>query len=262
LFYQPVGCCCFTGVTEETTQQKDRNADIIDNALGFRIKDDGSIGYRTITITGVCSAVTATTIVDCNTQCGCGCNDQTGDSKTTTAITITETYVTGTSVTECYSDAGLVQNDQWTHIGIRFKPYQYYDDCEINSVGRRKGSLTVYVNGYLKWTIDDFDEFIFRELDEHREKQQGVPFNYSLGGGTQGLIETNTVNGPDIKDNNLVIQNNFAGSFEGGISKFKLYGCALDVTTIREEINEIITDFYPNCENNYVECDFIDGYFE
>jgi hypothetical protein len=70
------------------------------------------------------------------------------------------------------------------------------------------------------------------------------------------------VNGPDIKDNNLVIQNNFAGSFEGGISKFKLYGCALDVTTIREEINEIITDFYPNCENNYVECDFIDGYFE
>jgi hypothetical protein len=262
LVYQPVGCCCFTGVTEEITQQKDRNADIIDNALGFRIKDDGSIGYRTITITGVCSAVTATTIVDCNTQCGCGCNDQTGDSKTTTAITITETYVTGTSVTECYSDAGLVQNDQWTHIGIRFKPYQYYDDCEINSVGRRKGSLTVYVNGYLKWTIDDFDEFIFRELDEHREKQQGVPFNYSLGGGTQGLIETNTVNGPDIKDNNLVIQNNFAGSFEGGISKFKLYGCALDVTTIREEINEIITDFYPNCENNYVECDFIDGYFE
>jgi hypothetical protein len=262
LVYQPVGCCCFTGVTEEITQQKDRNADIIDNALGFRIKDDGSIGYRTITVTGVCSAVTATTIVDCNTQCGCGCNDQTGDSKTTTAITITETYVTGTSVTECYSDAGLVQNDQWTHIGIRFKPYQYYDDCEINSVGRRKGSLTVYVNGYLKWTIDDFDEFIFRELDEHREKQQGVPFNYSLGGGTQGLIETNTVNGPDVRDENLFLQNNFAGTFEGKVSTFKLYGCGLDVTTIREEYNQTSGTFYPTCVNNYVECDYIDGYFE
>jgi hypothetical protein len=95
----------------------------------------------------------------------------------------------------------------------------------------------VYVDGYLKWKVDDFDEFIFRELDEHREKQQGVPFTYSWGGGTQGLLETNTVNGPDPEDENLVLQNNFAGTFEGGISRFRLYGCALDVTTIRDEIN-------------------------
>ena len=47
------------------------------------------------------------------------------------------------------------------------------------------------------------------ELDEYREKQEGVPFNYSFGGGTQGLIETNTVNGPDIKDENLVVEDNF-----------------------------------------------------
>ena len=237
LVYQPAGCCCFTGITTETTQQKDRNSDIINNALGFRIKDDGSIGYRTITMTGVCSAVTATTIVDCNNQCGCGCNNQTGDSKTTTATTITETYVTGTSIVECYSMSGLVETDKWVHVAIRFKPYESFNECELQYKGSRKGSLMVYVDGYLKWKIDDFDEFIFRELDEYREKQQGVPFTYSWGGGTQGLLETNTVNGPDTEDENLVIESNFAGTFEGGVSRFKLYGCALDVTTIREEIN-------------------------
>jgi hypothetical protein len=263
LVYQPAGCCCFSGITTQTTQEKDRNADIVNNVLGFRIKDDGSIGYRTITVTGVCSAVTATTVVDCNTQCGCGCSSNTGStSGYTTATTVTEEYITGTSINECYSMSGLVQTDVWTHIGIRFKPYEYFEECELNFKGRRKGSLSVYVNGYLKWKLDDFDEFIFRELDEYREKQQGVPFNYSFGGGTQGLLESNTVNGPDVKDEDLVVENNFAGTFEGGVSKFKLYGCALDITTIRTELNSVITDFYPECENEFVVCSYVSGYFE
>ena len=191
-------------------------------------------------MTGVCSAVTATTVVDCNTQCGCGCSSNTGStSGYTTATTVTEEYITGTSINECYSMSGLVETDVWTHIGIRFKPYEYFEDCELNYISNRKGSLTIYVNGYLKWTLEDFDEFIFKELNEYREKQQGVPFNYSLGGGTQGLIESNTVNGPDVEDEDLVIQDNFAGTFEGGVARFKLYGCALDVTTIRQEINNI-----------------------
>ncbi len=264
LVYQPAGCCCFSGITTQTTQEKDRNADIVNNVLGFRIKDDGSIGYRTITVTGVCSAVTATTVVDCNTQCGCGCSSSNTGSTSgyTTATTVTEEYITGTSINECYSMSGLVQTDVWTHIGIRFKPYEYFEGCELNFKGRRKGSLSVYVNGYLKWKLDDFDEFIFRELDEYREKQQGVPFNYSFGGGTQGLLESNTVNGPDVKDEDLVVENNFAGTFEGGVSKFKLYGCALDITTIRTELNSVITDFYPECENEFVVCSYVSGYFE
>lgn len=237
LVYQPAGCCCFTGITTETTQQKDRNADIVNNALGFRIKDDGSIGYRTIGVSGVCSAVTATTVVDCNAQCGCGCTG------TTTATSVTEKYITGVTINESYSTSGMVTDNQWTHIGIRFKPYEQYFGCELNGVPRRKGVLTIYVNGYLKWTVEDFDEFLFRELDEHREKQQGVPFNYSWGGGTQGLIESNTVNGPDTKDSSLVIENNFAGSFEGSVSTFKLYGCSLDVTTIRTEFDNLKSKF-------------------
>jgi hypothetical protein len=231
LVYQPAGCCCFTGITTEITQEKDKYADIVYNALGFRIKDDGAIGFRMVTMTGECTSVTATTIVDCHKQCGCGCTG------TTTATTVNVEYITGTSIYECYSSPGLIIEDVWTNVAIRFKPYEQYTQCELVNIGMRKGVLTVYVNGYLKWTLEDFDEFIFRELNEHREKQQGVPFNYSLGGGTQGLIESNTVNGPDIKDEGLVLQENFAGTFEGGISKFKLFGCSLDITTIRQEIS-------------------------
>lgn len=231
LVYQPQGCCCFSGITTEITTEKDRDLDIIDNALGFRIKDDGSIGFRSVVSTGVCSAVTATTIVDCHKQCGCGCTG------TTTATTVTTQYITGASIYECYSLSGLVTTDKWTHIAIRFKPYEQYYGCTLKTLPRRKGKLTVYVDGYLKWTLEDFDEFLFKELDEYREKQQGVPFNYSWGGGTQGLLETNTVNGPDVRDENLFLQNNFAGTFEGKVSTFNLYGCSLDITTIREEIN-------------------------
>jgi hypothetical protein len=227
---------CFTGVTTVITEQKDRNADIINNALGFRIKDDGSIGYRSIGYSGICSAVTATTLVDCSTQ-NIGCTG------TTTGISVSTRYITGVTIDESYSVSGLVTDDQWVFISIRFKPYEQFYGCELNGVPRRKGSLNVYVNGYLKWVNEDFDEFIFRDLDDDREKQQGVPFNYSWGGGTMGLLESNTVNGKDIDDSDLIIQNNFAGTFEGYVSSFKLYGCSLDVTTIREDYNNTKTRF-------------------
>ena len=234
LVYTPKGCGCFSGITTEIISEKDRNLDIIDNALGFRIKDDGSIGFRSVVSTGVCSAVTATTIVDCHEQCGC-CS-----TATTTSTTVSTQYITGASINECYSESNLITPDKWTHIAIRFKPYEQYTGCILETLPKRKGQLTVYVDGYLKWTLEDFDEFIFKDLDEYREKQQGVPFTYSWGGGTQGLIESNTVNGPDLKDKNLFLQNNFAGTFEGKVSTFKLYGCSLDVTTIRKEITNVV----------------------
>ena len=236
LVYQPQGCCCFSGITTVTTHQRDRNADIVNNALGFRIKNDGKIGYRSIGVSGVCSAVTATTVVDCHTQ-GCYCTGS------TTAITITEKYITGTTVNEEYSHDNIIPIDEWMQLVIRFQAYEEYIGIELGSVPRRKGRLDFFVNGYLKYSIDNFDEFLFKELLEYREKQEGVPFNYSLGGGTQGLLETNTIGGPDPKDENLVLQEKFAGTFIGDISKFRLYECCLDITTIRYRFNEFCTDY-------------------
>ena len=123
-------------------------------------------------------------MVNCNNKCTDNCNS-TGD---TTVTYIEDRYVTGVTVTEEYSEPNLVYPDEWIHISIKFTAYEEYDGCELNGVPQRKGRLDIYLNGYLKWSVDNFDEFMFKELDEHREKQQGVPFNYSWGGGTQGLI--------------------------------------------------------------------------
>jgi hypothetical protein len=193
--------CTFSGITEVTTTNKDWCADVVDNALGFRILDDGSVGYRLVTYSGECS----------------------GTSYNTTPI-----------VVEDYSDPGVITNGEWQQLVIRFTPYGNYDSgCDLIVGEKRNGRLDIFVNGLLKHTFDNFSEFIFKELDEHREKQQGVPFNYSLGGGSQGLLETNTIGGPDSEDYSLKIEDNFAGTFIGDMSSFKFYGCGLDVTTIR-----------------------------
>ena len=128
----------------------------------------------------------------------------------------------------------------------------------------RVGRLKIYVNGRIFDTIENFEEVVPRGLNTEKEKQVGVPFNISWGGGTQGLIEnltfsscTTTINpttttttttnipttqkGPYIQDpeclppndlsgttfsnleTNILIEQNFAGTFEGGISQFRMY---------------------------------------
>jgi hypothetical protein len=56
----------------------------------------------------------------------------------------------------------------------------------------RLGSLKIYVNGKLFYVINGFEEIIPRGLNTEKEKQLGVPFNISWGGGTQGLRESLT----------------------------------------------------------------------
>ncbi len=56
----------------------------------------------------------------------------------------------------------------------------------------RMGRLKIYVNGKIFYTIENFEEIIPRALNTDKEKQLGVPFNISWGGGTQGLRESTT----------------------------------------------------------------------
>ena len=195
--------CSFSGASSPTTEL-DYNFDIIDNAIGFRIKNDGSIGYRLLTVTGQC--VTATTGV--------------------------VSYVSGTSIEEGYSPAGVVTSGDWNYVVVKYVT-DYKDDCDLKTAKRRKGRLSFYVNGKLKYFVDEFDEFIARRLSEYKDKQLGVPFNFSLGGGSQGLIESQTFDGLDPNDRNLPIQENFAGTFIGGISQFKFNLCELTYEDIQ-----------------------------
>jgi hypothetical protein len=191
----------FSGMTAPLLEL-DYNVDIIDNALGFRITDDGKIGYRLLTVTAACQTVNSERV-----------------------------YTSGVTIEEDYSLSGIIDTNVWNYVVIKFVT-GYKSDCELKIAERRKGKLMIYVNGKLKKVFNDFDEFVGRRLDEYKDKQLGVPFNFSLGGGSQGLMESQTFDGLDQKDRNLPIQTNFAGSFIGSISQFKFNICDLNYCQI------------------------------
>ena len=109
----------------------------------------------------------------------------------------------------------------------------------------RKGTLTIFVNGRPVLVDPDFEEIIPRRLNTEKQKQVGVPFNISWGGGTQGLIDNqtfsvdtsgNTITCPpyvqDPNDLGLLIEKNFAGTYIGGISQLRYYIRPLGVDEI------------------------------
>jgi len=140
----------------------------------------------------------------------------------------------------------------------------------------RNGRLKIYVNGKLFYTIEDFKEIIPRALTTDKEKQVGVPYNISWGGGTQGLRENLILSGctlgepPYIQDpesfptndfvgtslegskTNIVLEQTFAGTFEGGISQFRMYMEPLSAPEVKHNFN-LLKDqfnmFNPDCPN-------------
>jgi hypothetical protein len=190
--------CSFSGFTSPDLEL-DRDGDLVDNALAFRVTEDGSIGYRKLVMSKMCvSGVT----------------------------------VTGCTIEEAYSASGMVTPDQWNMISIRFVANTTFDDCELEWRPSRKGKLMFYVNSKLKFVVEEFDELIARRLVEHSDKQVAVPYNISLGGGTQGLLESMTFDGQDPRDMGSCLDENFAGSFIGDVSQFRFYICGMNYCEI------------------------------
>lgn len=76
----------------------------------------------------------------------------------------------------------------WTFISIVFKPYSEIKDKDlIDCTENRLGDFIVYVNGRKFWKIESFEEFWFKGFENDKEKQIGVPYNISFGGGSYGL---------------------------------------------------------------------------
>jgi hypothetical protein len=151
----------------------------------------------------------------------------------------------------------------------------------------RLGSLKLYVNGKLFYVINGFEEIIPRGLNTEKEKQLGVPFNLSWGGGTQGLRESLTLvscndntdyqQDPEVMPNqtlsgtslsalttNIFIEPNFAGSFDGAISQFRMYTEPLSYPEIIHNFDILKEDFSlfdwkcPNC-NDFLVNDIVSG---
>lgn len=184
----------------------DINADLYNNALAFIINDEGKIGYRC-------------TIKDCESD----------DISTTTE----------------FSKYPLIKDNEWHTISIRIKPSETewvtkYDCPNLRSKKGLTMKFFIYVDGYLKMVSQDVPIIDLRALNTQAEKQEGVPFNISLGGGTQGLCDSVSLDYKTPPKNVLFTEKNYAGSFIGWIKDFKFYSCPQNLTALRNNLNIIL----------------------
>jgi len=148
----------------------------------------------------------------------------------------------------------------------------------VSQKNYRDGKLKLYVNGKLFFVVENFEEIIPRPLNVEKEKQIGVGFNISLGGGTQGLHDNLTLSGcPDsmsgitlqqdpeclttetlentIYDGlttNIKLEEYFGGSFIGDISAFRMYTEPLNAAQIKHNFKILKSRYQllnPDCPN-------------
>ena len=163
--------------------------DIENNALCFKINDDGSISYRYL-----------------STNC---------------------------EIIEETSQPNIINNDEWANVHIKIvrKSNEQPNECDVH-YKQGKMQIYIYVNGYLKLVSKELPEIILKPLNDNSERQEGVPYSMSIGGGTQGLSERILLNYYDITDYELPIEKNFAGTFIGDIKTFSFIPCKLGFSTI------------------------------
>lgn len=197
-------CCCKNDNEEvmEVSFSGSSNSfcsEIAENALGFRVTEDNSLGWRKVTLSSGC------------TEDGF--------------------YTLKESIVEEYSEPNIFENGN--------KPILVqvvYKNGGVNELGLPSGVLKMYLNGRLVLTSNNFTSLQLRALNEWSEKQEGVPYNISWGGGTQGLAESKTFGGPDNEDFGLMLEKNFAGSFEGELSQLRFYKKPLNILELRNNL--------------------------
>jgi hypothetical protein len=155
-------------------------------------------------------------------------------------------------------------------------------DLWLEQKNFRKGTLKIFVNGQLFMVCEDFEEIIPRPLNTFKERQVGVPFNISVGGGTQGLKDNLTLSGTcpaelsgmtyqqdpeclttEDLDNtiysglttNIFLEEVFGGSFIGEISAFRMYVEPLDASEVKHNFR-ILKNKYnlldPDCPDCFI----------
>lgn len=164
--------------------------DIKNNAFGVKINEDGSISYRYL-------------ISDCESE-----------NKFTT---IEET-----------SAPNLIKLDEWAtlHIKMVRMTGNGYDSCQKDTK-EDKMKLYIYVNGFLKLISKELPMLRLHGLNDVNEKQEGVAYNISVGGGTQGLMERIMLDYYEMPEFVLPLERDFGGSFIGDIKSFAFNACPM-----------------------------------
>lgn len=176
--------------------------DLYRNALAFQIKDDGSIGFKYM-------------VKDCESE--------------------EEKY----EIKELFSQKDIINEDEWYTISIKILPIRprnlqnkICDDLKNSS--DTKMVIYIYVNGKLKLKSEELPILNLKPLNDLSDKQQGVPFSISIGGGTQGLCDVVNINYREVPRYVLPLEKEFGGSFVGYIERFRFYSCPLNFTEIVE----------------------------
>ena len=125
-----------------------------------------------------------------------------------------------TYIKEGYSFDGVIEKDKWYSIHVK--------------VLKRNENMQLmfYVNGKLKYVTDEMPMIDLRKLNEDDEKQELVPFNISIGGGTQGLCDVVYYNFMKTYDIEHALEKEFCGSFNGQILNFRWFNCEAESINI------------------------------
>lgn len=185
---------------EEKNKEYDLFSDLYRNALAFQIKDDGSIGYKYL-------------VKDCDNE--------------------NNTY----KIESEYSNPNIINEKQWNMIHVTIKPIRHKDKslskCLTTNTSNDTMQIYIYVNSKLVFISKVLPILNLRKLNDTNEKQEGVPFNISLGGGTQGLAETVTLNYRKKPQYVFPLEKEFGGTFIGYLKMFKFYTCPINFFEIR-----------------------------
>ena len=97
-------------------------------------------------------------------------------------------YINNNGLVITNNSPAIVTATGFTMIAMVFTPNNTIDDPDLlECAEQRIGKLIFYVNGRAIWTIKEFPEFYFNTFANDKEKQLGVPYSISWGGGSFGL---------------------------------------------------------------------------
>lgn len=114
------------------------------------------------------------------------------------------------SVETEYSKNLIIPYNTWSSINVR-----------VHLIDDNTMRIFIYVNGFLVLVSKELAPFNFKALDDSSDRQEGVPYNISIGGGTIGLAET-ILPEQYIPTEMLPVEKDFCGTFIGDIKSFKI----------------------------------------
>jgi hypothetical protein len=313
--YHNIGCGCGACTEQIPVEPLDPKFDILSNALSIRFSGcaaDPRICVKSIIITGDCVTTGSCSTTGLTFQTGytitevCSppiydiCDYVCEQILEDRWVMVTAVFERYTTIEECdllnlgglgdireVTYQSILNNTSYnlimppeTHSGGTKEDKVYrvvFDRKWFDDAWYRLGRLKIYINGYYFMVIENFEEVIPRELNCEKEKQLGVPFNISWGGGSQGLHDhlifsaTSATTGPYTQDPELfpdeilsattfsglstqiLMEQNFGGTFMGGLSQFRMYTEAFNSSQVQHNFRILkdrfnLFDYWcPNC---------------